>query len=140
MNRKRRTRILIDFGKIEILWMAEMIEKSYPIEMISEPSEALTMIKMRESAKNTLFYVGEVLITESKVRINGKVGIGIVKGHEAILSRALAVIDAALSAELPETAAWLSVLEDLERSGEEAIERKQRSLAKTKVNFETMNQ
>lgn len=140
MNRKRRTRILIDFGKIEILWMAEMIEKSYSIEMISEPSEALTMIKMRESAKNTLFYVGEVLITESKVRINGKVGIGIVKGHEAILSRALAVIDAALSAELPETAAWLSVLEDLERSGEEAIERKQRSLAKTKVNFETMNQ
>jgi len=120
--------------------MAEMIENSYPIEMISEPSEALTMIKMRESAKNTLFYVGEVLITETKVRINGKVGIGIVKGHEAILSRGLAIIDAAFSAELPETAAWLFVLKDLERAGEEAIERKQRSLAKTKVNFETMNQ
>lgn len=120
--------------------MAEMIENSYPIEMISEPNEALTMIKMRESAKNTLFYVGEVLITETKVRIDGKVGIGIIKGHEAILSRALAVIDAAFSAELPETAEWLSVLEDLERAGEETIERKKRSLAKTKVNFETMNQ
>lgn len=74
MNRKRRTRILIDFGKEESLKLAEIIENSYPIEMISEPSEALTMIKVRVSAKNSLFYLGEVLITETKVRIEGKVG------------------------------------------------------------------
>ncbi|AEB29208.1 putative phosphonate metabolism protein [Carnobacterium sp. 17-4] len=140
MNRKRRTRILIDFGKEESLKLAEIIENNYPIEMISEPSEALTMIKVRESAKNSLFYLGEVLITETKVRIEGKVGIGIVKGHETKFSRALAIIDAAYSAELPETAEWFRILKDIETTGEEAVGEKQRQLAQTKVNFETMNQ
>ncbi|WP_319469627.1 phosphonate C-P lyase system protein PhnG [uncultured Trichococcus sp.] len=140
MNKRRRTRILIDYGKAAALRMAGTIEGSYPIEMISEPNEALTMIKVRESAQNSLFYLGEVLITETKVRVAGKLGIGLVKGHEAELSRALAVIDAAYSAGLPETQEWQETLEQLELAGEEAIDRRQRELARTKVNFETMNQ
>ena len=40
------------------------------------------MVKVRESAQRTLFYLGEVLITECKVMINGFLGIGMVKGHE----------------------------------------------------------
>ncbi|WP_320164242.1 phosphonate C-P lyase system protein PhnG [uncultured Trichococcus sp.] len=140
MNKRRRTRILIDYGKAAALRMAGTIEGSYPIEMISEPNEALTMIKVRESAQNSLFYLGEVLITETKVRVAGKLGIGLVKGHEAELSRALAVIDAAYSAGLPETQEWQETLEKLELAGEEAIDRRQRELARTKVNFETMNQ
>ena len=74
------------------------------------------------------------------MRVAGKLGIGLVKGHEAELSRALAVIDAAYSAGLPETQEWQETLEKLELAGEEAIDRRQRELARTKVNFETMNQ
>lgn len=131
---------MIDYGRAAALRMAKTIEGSYPIEMISEPNEALTMIKVRESAKNSLFYLGEVLITETRVRVVGKLGIGLVKGHEAELSRALAVIDAAYSAGLPETQEWQETLERLELAGKEAIDRRQRELARTKVNFETMNQ
>lgn len=131
---------MIDYGRAAALRMAGTIEGSYPIEMISGPSEALTMIKVRESAQNSLFYLGEVLVTETKVRVAGKLGIGLVKGHETDLSRALAVIDAAYSADLPETHEWQAILEELELAGEEAIERRQRELARTKVNFETMNQ
>ncbi|MDK2780969.1 MAG: alpha-D-ribose 1-methylphosphonate 5-triphosphate synthase subunit PhnG [Trichococcus sp.] len=104
MNKTRRTRILIDYGKATAITMAEIIKEKYPIEMISEPTEALTMIKVRESAQNSLFYLGEVLVTETKVRVAGKLGIGLVKGHETDLSS------------------------------------RQRELARTKVNFETMNQ
>lgn len=131
---------MIDHGRGAALRMAETIEGSYPIEMISEPHEALTMIKVRETAKNSLFYLGEVLVTETKVRVAGKLGIGLVKGHEAQLSHALAVIDAAYSADLPETQEWQGILEQLELAGEKEIDRKQRELARTKVNFETMNQ
>jgi alpha-D-ribose 1-methylphosphonate 5-triphosphate synthase subunit PhnG len=140
LNKTRRTRILIDYGKATAITMAEIIKEKYPIEMISEPTEALTMIKVRESAQNSLFYLGEVLVTETKVRVAGKLGIGLVKGHETDLSLALAIIDAAYSAELPETEKWQTLLAELERVGEEVIESRQRELARTKVNFETMNQ
>lgn len=120
--------------------MAEFIKEKYSIEMISEPTEALTMIKVREFAQNSLFYLGEVLVTETKVRVAGKLGIGLVKGHETDLSLALAIIDAAYSADLPETEKWQVLLEELERAGEDAIAHRIQQSARTKVNFETMNQ
>lgn len=140
MNKTRRTRILIDYGKATAITMAEFIKEKYSIEMISEPTEALTMIKVRESAQNSLFYLGEVLVTETKVRVAGKLGIGLVKGHETDLSLALAIIDAAYSADLPETEKWQVLLEELERAGEDAIAHRIQQSARTKVNFETMNQ
>lgn len=140
MNKTRRTRILIDYGKATAITMAEFIKEKYSIEMISEPTEALTMIKVRESAQNSLFYLGEVLVTETKVRVAGKLGIGLVKGHETDLSLALAIIDAAYSADLPETEKWQVLLEELERAGEDAIAQRIQQSARTKVNFETMNQ
>jgi len=140
LNKTRRTRILIDYGKATAITMAEFIKEKYSIEMISEPTEALTMIKVRESAQNSLFYLGEVLVTETKVRVAGKLGIGLVKGHETDLSLALAIIDAAYSADLPETEKWQVLLEELERAGEDAIAHRIQQSARTKVNFETMNQ
>jgi len=140
MQRKRRTRILIDYGKETALKMSEEIEKHYLVEMISDPKEALTMIKMRETAQNSLFYAGEVLVTETKVRIENQVGIGLVKGNQREFSRALAIIDAAFAAKLPETLNWIPVLDELEHAGEMLWQAKQDRLALTKVNFETMNQ
>lgn len=140
MNRKRWTKILIDYGRETALEMAEEIQDNHTVDVVSEPGEALTMIKMRETAQNTLFYVGEVLITETKVKVTNKAGIGIVQGHEPDLSKALAIIDAAFSSQLKEANRWLPKLEALEKSGDDEWIVKQKQLAKTKVNFETMNQ
>ena len=91
MNRRRRTAILIDGSPSFAKDLAGEIERNYAIQVLSEPQHALTMIKLRETAKNSLFYLGEVLVTETKVQINNQLGIGIVVGNEEELSYQLAV-------------------------------------------------
>ena len=110
MGRHRRTKILV-LGKSGLASrLGRLICEKYPVREMEPPNEGLVMIKMRESARNTLFYLGEVLVTEAKVRIGERVGIGIVRGHKPELAKDLAVIDAAWAIPLPECALWESLL------------------------------
>jgi alpha-D-ribose 1-methylphosphonate 5-triphosphate synthase subunit PhnG len=138
MNRRRRTKILIDGSPHLARKLASEIEQIYAVHVVTEPHHALTMIKMRETAKKTLFYLGEVLITETKVQIGQSFGIGIVVGDEEALSYQLAVIDAAYEADLVETKNWTALLEEEEQHICETREKREANLLKTKVNFEMM--
>ena len=114
MNRKRRTEILIK-GSIEIAKkLSSQIEEKYIVKIIEEPNYGLVMVKVREGAKKTLFYIGEVLVTEAKILINGKLGIGIVTGNNTELAFCLGVIDATYNASLEETKVWEEILENEE--------------------------
>ncbi|MCG7337256.1 phosphonate C-P lyase system protein PhnG [Sporosarcina sp. ACRSM] len=139
MNRRRRTKILIDGSPHLARKLANVIEQNYTVHIVTEPHHALTMIKMRETAKKTLFYLGEVLVTETKVQIGQSFGIGIVVGDEEVLSYQLAVIDAAYEADLAETTNWTALLEEEERHIRETREKLEANLLKTKVNFEMMD-
>ncbi|SPF37587.1 Phosphonate C-P lyase system protein PhnG (fragment) [Candidatus Desulfosporosinus infrequens] len=97
------------------------------------------MVKVRESAQQSLFYLGEVFITESKVMIDGYLGIGMAQGHEPELVYNLAIIDAAYNANLPETKAWKNVLLLEEDCIKEKYETLKNKVLKTKVNFKTMD-
>lgn len=138
MKRRRRTEILIQ-GDVQLAQkFAESIVDTYECREIMAPRYGMTMIKMRETAKNSLFYIGEVLITEAKVEINNRIGIGIVVGMKDELARHLAIIDAAYKAELPETNSWESHLIEAENRITNERAKKQAELFETKVNFETM--
>lgn len=139
MDRKRRTKIFIDFANEEVRAMAEELKNKYEVDLIQEPTEGLTMIKVRETAKNTLFYMGEVLVTECKVRLGGVLGIGIVKGKNEDLSEALAIVDAAFEAKLPETANWIRIFEQVEQRALDDLKVERSLIARTKVDFEMMN-
>ncbi|MGL5353331.1 MAG: phosphonate C-P lyase system protein PhnG, partial [Clostridium sp.] len=102
MNRKRRTEILIRGNKSLSNRLSEEVEKNHNVKLIDEPNYGLVMIKTRESAKNTLFYLGETLVTEAKVYVNGEIGLGIVQGDEPELAYNLAVIDGAYNANIKE--------------------------------------
>ncbi|MBT2582237.1 phosphonate C-P lyase system protein PhnG [Planococcus sp. ISL-109] len=138
MKRRKRTEIMIQGNECLARELAESITQKYECLEISAPQYGMTMIKMRESAKNSLFYLGEVLITETKVEIEGRIGIGIVTGMKEDLSRNLAIVDAAYKAQLPETAAWQQPLLDMEQEIARARVREQTQLFETKVSFETM--
>lgn len=139
MNRKRRMQILIDGDRTLAARLAKQIEEKYSIEMMMEPQHALTMIKMRETAKQSLFYLGEVLVTECKVKLQDVVGIGVVVGDEYDFSYQLAVIDAAFTAKVQEVNQWIFMLEDAAREMEKKQGEKRMIINKTKVNFETMD-
>jgi alpha-D-ribose 1-methylphosphonate 5-triphosphate synthase subunit PhnG len=140
MNRKKRTEILIRGRHHLAKSFCEQINHTYSVDLLEKPNHSLVMVKMRETAKNTRFYIGEVFVTECKVKIQEKIGIGIVKGNEPELSYYLAVIDAAYCANLPITQLWGPQLEEELQCIRQNQQIKFDQLLKTKVNFETMDE
>lgn len=139
MKRRRRTEILIQSDPMLAESLASSITDTYKCQEIIAPQHGLTMVKLRESAKKSLFYIGEVLVTEVKVEINGSIGIGIVAGMENELATYLAIIDAAYKASLPETKAWEPRLLQAEKEIYHKRAKEQAELFETKVNFQTMD-
>jgi len=138
MKRRRRTEILVQGNADLAEKLASQIKQAYTYKVIVKPHYGLTMVKMRESAKKSLFYIGEVLVTEAKVEINEQIGIGIVQGMEDELAMNLAIIDAAYNANLPETQMWTNILVGAEAEINRKKIKRQAELLETKVNFETM--
>lgn len=139
MKRRRRTEILINGSQKRTEDMVHVINEHYQVKVIQEPESGLVMVKVRETSKNSLFYPGEVLVTECKVQIKGTIGIGIVTGDQPELAYNLAVIDAAFEAKLPETVAWVQLLENEAKLIQEQRVGAAQSILKTKVDFETMD-
>ncbi|CDQ38045.1 MULTISPECIES: phosphonate C-P lyase system protein PhnG [Virgibacillus] len=139
MKRRRRTEILVQSNADLAEHLAETILQTYTCKEIVPPHHGLTMVKMRESAKQSLFYIGEVLVTEAKVEINQYIGIGIVQGMEEELAKHLAIIDAAYNATLPETREWQDLLLQAEADLKAKKAKEQAELFETKVHFETMD-
>lgn len=138
MERRRRTEILIHGNRQMSMTMAKEITTNYQVKTIEEPNYGSVMIKVRETAKNSLFYLGELFVTECKVEINGVMGLGIVKGNEPDFAYDLAVIDASFNLGLPEAEAWLPILTKEEQTIHQQRAEEFRKILKTKVNFETM--
>jgi alpha-D-ribose 1-methylphosphonate 5-triphosphate synthase subunit PhnG len=139
VNRKRRTEILIK-GSSEIAKIISLeIEEKYIVKVVEEPNYGLVMVKIREGAKRTLFYIGEVLVTEAKVLIQGKLGIGIVSGNNSELAYNLGVIDAAYNASLEETKSWEEILVSEEIKIKKERNKREAKTLMTKVNFENMS-
>ncbi|WP_342514327.1 phosphonate C-P lyase system protein PhnG [Sporosarcina sp. FSL K6-1522] len=139
MNRRKRTEILINGSRNLARELVQEIERNYAIHVVAEPHHALTMIKVRETAKKSIFHLGEVLVTETKVSINQAFGVGVVVGDEEELSYLLAVIDAAYEANLTETKSWTLLLEAEEKRIRTSRAIQEASILKTKVNFEMMD-
>ncbi len=139
MNRARRTRILVRSKTDMPDILASSIKTRYKIEELSAPSASLVMIKKRENAKGFLFYLGEMLVTEAKVKIHDNVGIGLAPGYAGEKAYSLAVIDAAFNAELPETREWIPLLEKEEEKIIEEDKTEELRIARTRVRFESMD-
>lgn len=139
MKRAERTKLLIEVGREQALEMAGQITKAYEIVEVQPPREGLVMVKLRESAQQSLFYIGEVLVTETKVKIQNIFGLGLIREMEPELSRALAIIDAAYNGNFQETKQWVPVLEQLKLQLAQEQQNIKRSIERTKVQFNTMS-
>ncbi len=95
LTRRERTQVLVDSGPGLACELAELIEGEMPATDITAPHQGLVMCQVRETARNARFYLSEVLVTESRVRIGDAEGLGVLMGTDAAHARALAVIDAA---------------------------------------------
>ncbi|MEA5093123.1 hypothetical protein SDC9_43515 [bioreactor metagenome] len=139
MNRKRRCKVLIDGNSKIAEQLAAVIKSNYKINVLDVPNNGLVMLKMRENAKQSLFYIGEVAVIEARVEVQGSIGLGVLIGSDSQLAYNLAVIDAAYNANLPEILSWREILLAEEGLIENKIKSKTASILKTKVDFATMD-
>lgn len=120
--------------------IAEQILGSYPdtaVTIISGPKVAMVQLRMRESVNNSVFNAGEVLVTETRLELNGTFGFGMIIGNNPEHATALAVIDAALRMPNPAHTQLDNVLVHLDT---QLVQRQQRQFAasaSTKVEFDT---
>lgn len=137
LNRRRWTELLIRYGNKEAIDFYHTFKDKVDLEVVSEPTDGVVMLKVRESAQQSLFYMGEVTVSETKMRVNGKLGLGIVHGNRE-LSEALAFIDGCYQAGV-HMEALNDICVQLMHVEEAYIAQKTAEILKTKVDFETMD-
>ncbi|GAB1857641.1 phosphonate C-P lyase system protein PhnG [Flavobacteriaceae bacterium MHTCC 0001] len=132
--------ILIEGDLSRIKSFVEILENKYEIEITKNPAIGLTMVRANDSVEHQEFYLGEVLVTETEVSVNNKVGSGICIGDEPIRSYCQAVFDAVLQLEDEN---YNEVITFLKKEADfiSAKEKEENyEIQKTKVNFKLMEQ
>lgn len=140
VTRLRRTRTLILGASETRQALAQEVRALYTVEVIQPPRLGLVLATLRESARRSLFHVGEVLVSEAKVRVDGVAGLGLIRGNDFEAASDLAVIDAAWNAQLSLTEGWERRLVEAEAVLEASLDAEQAALATTRVEFETLDQ
>ena len=140
MKRKERTQVLVEGDRDLLDSIAREVEQAHDVEVVREPVEELVMLKMRESARRSQFYLGEALMTSCVVRIGEAYGYGMVLGEDRDKAFDLAIVDAAYALDDPA---------DDRRTYDERIAEEQERIAaqkrlrneavlRTQVDFSTM--
>ena len=141
MNKQRMTKILARAGSVEVAALSEDIQRLHKPVVVKEPQKSLTMIKLREPVQQSLFYLGEVIVHEAIVEIDGTQGAAVLmcSGSESDAAKVLdmAIIDAAVNKNI---FSGFEVLADIEQQQDELV-RKQNALhLKTMVSFDSLDQ
>lgn len=96
----------------------------------------LVMLPYTDSVNGTVFHLGEVLVAEAQVRIAGHEGYGAVLGRDLQQALAVAILDAALQADLltEEITAFVDSQAQLQANAEDQL---LRQVEATRVEMET---
>jgi len=137
MDKKRMTKVLVRADRSEIEALSADIRKTYRPVMIKEPAKTLAMIKLRDPVKQGVFYLGEVIVSEAVVEIDGVQGVAVMMGDDTDRVLGMAIIDAAVNIEVFTNFEKLAELE--EKQSKRELQEHVMNL-KTMVNFESMDQ
>jgi alpha-D-ribose 1-methylphosphonate 5-triphosphate synthase subunit PhnG len=137
MEKKRLTRILAKADRREVAALSSSIRETYRPIVTKEPGKTLTMIKMREPVKQSLFYIGEVIVCEAAVELDGTKGVAVVMGDDIEKVLDMAIIDAAVNKGV---FTGMDTLIALEKEQNDRMMRENAMHLKTMVNFESMDQ
>ena len=137
MDKRRLTKVLARADKSEVAALSADIQKIYHPVIVKGPGKTLTMIKLREPVKKGVFYIGEVIVCEATVEINGVQGVSVLMGDDEEKALDMAIIDAAVNCGVFSGFEKLAELE--EKQNKREMQEHKMNL-KTMVNFESMDQ
>ena len=136
MEKKRLFRILSRAERSDVIRLGQELQQQYPVTIVKKPEKSLTMIRMREPVKKSLFYLGEAIITEAVVTLEGTVGTAVTMGDDFEKTLYMAVIDAA---ENRGVFARNDLLLEWEQAQQRRIAQENAMFQKTKVDFHSMD-
>lgn len=136
MEKKRLFQILSRAERSDVIRLGQELQQQYPVTIVKKPEKSLTMIRMREPVKKSLFYLGEAIITEAVVTLEGTVGTAVTMGDDFEKTLYMAVIDAA---ENRGVFARNDLLLEWEQAQQRRIAQENAMFQKTKVDFHSMD-
>jgi phosphonate C-P lyase system protein PhnG len=75
------------------------LEPLHAIVIVRQPAVCMTMVRAEDSVESQPFYLGEVLVTDCEVQVDGQAGYGLCMGDVPVRCYCMAVIDALLQSE-----------------------------------------
>ncbi|HIY04180.1 MAG TPA: phosphonate C-P lyase system protein PhnG [Candidatus Anaerotignum merdipullorum] len=136
MEKRRLSKILARAGKEQVKKLADEIKETYSPVIVKAPEKSLTMIRMREPVKESLFYLGEVIISEAIVDLDGTKGIAVMMGDDFEKVLDMAVIDAACNKGVFQQ---YERLEQMEKEQKLQLEKENALFLQTMVQFHSMD-
>lgn len=136
MEKKRLFQILSRAERSDVIRLGQELQQQYLVTIVKKPEKSLTMIRMREPVKKSLFYLGEAIITEAVVTLEDTVGTAVTMGDDFEKTLYMAVIDAA---ENRGVFARNDLLLEWEQAQQRRIAQENAMFQKTKVDFHSMD-
>lgn len=136
MEKKRLFRIMSKANREIVIKLADEIRKEHEVVIVKAPEKVLAMVKMREPVKEMKFYIGEVIVTETTVSIDGVMGLAVTMGDDFDKALSMAIIDCAYNGGIFKKE---KVLLELENEQKEREEKENAMFMKTMVNFNSMD-
>jgi alpha-D-ribose 1-methylphosphonate 5-triphosphate synthase subunit PhnG len=133
--------VLCECAQDRLINFVSQLESNLTVEIVLAPKLCMTMVQAEDSIDFQPFYLGEVLITECQVNVNGELGYGYCMGDAPQRAYSIAIIDALLH--IPEHRLQTEIHLFIEK--EKVILTKSRleeynQILKTKVDFKIMEQ
>lgn len=136
MEKKRLSRILARADKEDVKVLADEIKAGYAPVIIKKPEKSLVMIRMREPVQESLFNLGEVIVCEAIVDLEGVKGMAVLMGDDYDKVLDMAVIDAACNKGIFKR---YDRLEALEAQQQLQLEKENAMFMRTMVNFQSLD-
>lgn len=138
MDREQRFEAIAAATAEMLAPLADAILTDTTVRIIRGPTVGMVMLQARESVEGIRFNVGEVLVTEALVTIDGQQGYAMVQGMAREHALAGAICDAAVEAGHAESARILAALRDADARAEQEHRAQWAAVAGTRVSFDEM--
>src|SRR4051812_8270604 len=138
MDRQQRFEALTSIPEPAAVQLAERILDGSlgDVAVITPPTVGMVMARAVDGARGEVFNLGEVLVTEARVSIDGHEGWGMVLGRAPDHAISVAVVDAGIEAGHPERAAIEQELATLAADASAAVDQEWQRVAPTRVQFD----
>ena len=138
MDKLTLSRICACAGTAQLASLAEKAAGGREAALLKGPEKTLVLIQIREPARQSRFYLGELLAAHCVVERGGVRGAAVLIGDDLEKAKSAAMLDAAHSGGFPDFALVEGELLAVEEARKAALAEEAVEIRKTRVSFQSL--